>query len=271
MAPTRPSAARGPWSSAPRRRTGGAALRLADAALGRDRLTVLAYDACPPPHHLDWIARAFRPVALADLVALLLDVRRMPERAVLITIDGADRQTARAALAALQPRGIPAVLFATTHQSDGGPPTDWEAAARLHDAGIAVEPRTATWRSLEALDDAGLREAVERAARTIERRTGRAATAFAYPPDMPGAPAPRIVRALRQVRIRIAVTMLPGAVPVDVVRRDPLYIPRVRVSGDDDLHAVALKAAGLTGPGSRARALARAARRIGCHAARASR
>jgi peptidoglycan/xylan/chitin deacetylase (PgdA/CDA1 family) len=327
-----------------------AALRAADAAQGRDRLTVLAYhriatvddgfpyapelvSASPAAFadQLDWLARNFSPISLDDLLALVLEGRRLPARPLLITFDDGYADNADAALPLLKARGLPAVMFLISSAPGSdllpwwdevaslvarapGPradvphlgPTDlaapasraaarrrltewlkrlapdertrelaeiahalgaeperpaaplffgWERVPELASAGVACQPHTATHPILSALDDHSLMEEVEVSARTLERRTGRASAAFAYPNGEPGDYDERVVQALRTARVRVAFTMRPGPVSLNAVRRDPYEIPRVNVRHDEGLEAFALKVAGLVRPVRRLRAL----------------
>jgi peptidoglycan/xylan/chitin deacetylase (PgdA/CDA1 family) len=329
-----------------------AALRVADAVQGRDRLTVLAYhrivavddgfgyapelvSASPDAFaaQLDWLRRNFSPVALDDVLGLLLEGRPLPDRPLLITFDDGYADNADAALPLLRARGLPAVMFliSTAPGSDllpywdelasllrrtsatravlphlgpvdlAGPdaraavrrsltewlkrmPADargpelariadaldaeaerpsaplffgWDRIAELQEARVACQPHSATHPILSALDDEALTREVEESAVELERRTGRAAAAFAYPNGEAPDYDERVVQALRTARVRVAFTMRPGPVSLRALRRDPYDVPRVNVRHDEGLEAFALKAAGLVRPVRRLRALAR--------------
>jgi peptidoglycan/xylan/chitin deacetylase (PgdA/CDA1 family) len=133
----------------------------------------------------------------------------------------------------------------------------WERIAELQAAGVACQPHSATHPILSALDDEALMLEVEESARELERRTGRASAAFAYPNGEAGDYDERVIQALRTARVRVAFTMRPGPVSLNALRRDPYDVPRVNVRHDDGLDAFALKVAGLVRPVRRARALAR--------------
>lgn len=123
---------------------------LTDRALGRDRLTVLAYHRIADPEDLgdlhpgvvsatpamfarqmDWVAREFSVIALDDLLAHAAGERPLPERPLLITFDDGYRDNHDVALPVLRARGLPAVLFLVT----GAIGTDrvmwWDEVTRL--------------------------------------------------------------------------------------------------------------------------------------------
>jgi peptidoglycan/xylan/chitin deacetylase (PgdA/CDA1 family) len=134
-----------------RRRSGGAAqtsaaLRgMADTALrwspaqpifahlAARRLAVLGYHAVRDPErferHLDFLARRMHPVSLEEVVTTLDRGGSLPDRAVLVTFDDADRTVVRDALPPLRRRGVPAVAFVVAGLLDGDRPV-WTAEVR---------------------------------------------------------------------------------------------------------------------------------------------
>ena len=64
--------------------------------------------------HLAWIRDSYRPIALDELVTRLLDGRRLPEKAVVITFDDGWRDNHDHALPALVESGLPATVFLAT-------------------------------------------------------------------------------------------------------------------------------------------------------------
>jgi peptidoglycan/xylan/chitin deacetylase (PgdA/CDA1 family) len=97
------------------------------------RLVVLGYHAVEDPdrfeEHLDFLRRRMRPVSLEEVVTALERGRTLPERAVLVTFDDADRTVIEVAVPALRDRGMPAVGFVVAGLLDGDRPV-WTAEVR---------------------------------------------------------------------------------------------------------------------------------------------
>ncbi len=116
--------------------------------LNRRQMTVLVYrGVCSgSSSHLDtqlvklrsfrrqmrWIRRHFTPVSLEDAIVALKDRKPFPQRAVLVTFDGANRDSLHLAWPILKKLGIRPVVFVPV-QSVGGQPNDWaeELEARM--------------------------------------------------------------------------------------------------------------------------------------------
>jgi peptidoglycan/xylan/chitin deacetylase (PgdA/CDA1 family) len=117
------------------------------------RLAALAYHAVPDPERfaaqLDWLQRHTRPVDEALVVEAVVDGRRLPDRAVLLTFDDGDRTVLEHALPQLEARGIPAVVYVVAGLV-GTDTLPWTAEARrLWAAGGRVE-------GMDAADGRGL-------------------------------------------------------------------------------------------------------------------
>jgi peptidoglycan/xylan/chitin deacetylase (PgdA/CDA1 family) len=97
------------------------------------RLAVLGYHAVEDPErferHLDFLARRMRPVSLEEVVTALERGRSLPDRAVLVTFDDADRTVVRDAMPLLRGRSVPAVAFVVAGLLDGDRPV-WTAEVR---------------------------------------------------------------------------------------------------------------------------------------------
>lgn len=117
----------------------------------------------------------------------------------------------------------------------------WEEVAELTAAGISCQPHTHEHPLLTRVDPERAREEVARSAAEVERRTGRGATAFAYPN---GSYDPQVVRLLADAGIAVAFTMRLGPVRAPDARLAPLEVPRITVEARDSLDLFRLKVSG---------------------------
>lgn len=121
----------------------------------------------------------------------------------------------------------------------------WNEVAELTEAGISCQPHTHDHPLLTRVDRARAREEIVRSAAEVERRTGRPASAFAYPN---GSHDPGVVRILAEAGIAVAFTMRPGPVRASDARAAPLEVPRVSLDARDTFDLFRLKVSGgLTG------------------------
>jgi peptidoglycan/xylan/chitin deacetylase (PgdA/CDA1 family) len=97
------------------------------------RLAILGYHAVQDPErfdrHLSFLARRMHPVSLEEVATALERGGSLPDRAVLVTFDDADRTVVRDAMPLLRSRGVPAVAFVVAGLLDGDRPV-WTAEVR---------------------------------------------------------------------------------------------------------------------------------------------
>ena len=95
---------------------------------------------------LDYLAREYNVIGLDDLIALEVENRKLPQRAVLITFDDGYGDNFTTALPALVARGMPALLFAVPGFLDGNwvPFWDWVveafAVSEVEGIGLPLSP-----------------------------------------------------------------------------------------------------------------------------------
>lgn len=137
---------------------------------------------------LVWLAES--GIEVLDLESLLVS---RAARAVALTFDDAFENFVTRAWPLLLELDLPATVFVPTGHvgrtnawESGGPLPElpilqWEALARLAEAGLSLGSHSVSHPDLRRLDDATLREEIAGAAARIRSETGREARAFAYP------------------------------------------------------------------------------------------
>lgn len=245
--------------------------RAADAIWSSDRLTVVSYRRIAEPSdfltggdisatpeafatQMDYLARWFNPITIDELVDYVTDGVMLPERAVLIALDGGFRDAYDVALPVLRARGLPATVFVAMTER-GRPETPrsvdcrryltWDEACEMDREGISLQVQVSG-----SADDA----AEEVAA--VGWRLGRPVQAVTC------AGCGHDPAALRAVGVRVAFSSDVGPVRCKQVWRAPFAIPRLNVSVHDDARAFARRAFGASRLVSRAGGAARAIRRV---------
>jgi len=116
-----------------RQRVRGVVLRYHALTEGRDELLYAAPDICLPVDvfrlQMAFVRRAYRVVALDELVDALERGGQLPPRALVITFDDGYADNYRLGLPVLRALGLPATVYVATGAVDGGAPF-WVAAAR---------------------------------------------------------------------------------------------------------------------------------------------
>jgi peptidoglycan/xylan/chitin deacetylase (PgdA/CDA1 family) len=116
-----------------RQRVRGVVLRYHALTEGRDEVLYAAPDICLPVDvfrlQMAFVRRAYRVVALDELVDALERGGRLPPRALVITFDDGYADNYRLGLPVLRTLGLPATVYVATGAVDGGAPF-WVAAAR---------------------------------------------------------------------------------------------------------------------------------------------
>jgi peptidoglycan/xylan/chitin deacetylase (PgdA/CDA1 family) len=171
-------------------------------------------------------AKGYRVVGLREFADFLAFRGQLPEKAVVITIDGAWRGAYDVAFPILRSHGFAATLFVATKLVSGGAQTlSWQQVREMAVAGIDVQCQTVTYRSLAlqrgerlAAYAAAITREVDEATRTIEEQVGRRPQFFAYPY---GETNGVVIALLRARGYRGAFTLGGGA--------DPFFAPDFRL------------------------------------------
>lgn len=181
-----------------------------------------------------------------DLLHALEDNVPLPGRPVMLTFDDGYADFVEHAWPVLKRHDFTATVFVVADAVGGraewdaarGPPAalmDWPTLAALSAAGVRVENHGASHRPLTRL---GVREAyrdVLRGAALIEKATGRTPLAFCYPYGAHD----RVVECVaRESGALLGFTAISGAARL---ASPPLRLPRVEISGFDDLQSFARK------------------------------
>lgn len=228
------------------------------------RLAVLRYRKIGPPTEEDWLTTTavptetfesqmaavhrseWTPVDAKTLVAGLSDPESLPERALLITFDGAYAHLLERALTVLRRYRFPAVAFVATERvgerftyepdaDTAEPLCDWDDLRALEAADVSVGSFGLTHQPLTGLAPAELERQVADSKAAIERRLGSPAALFAYPQGDPGADREASARVLRLAGYRAAFTTAGGV--VDAPPGDPFRIGRVTIAQGTDVLA----------------------------------
>jgi peptidoglycan/xylan/chitin deacetylase (PgdA/CDA1 family) len=183
----------------------------------------------------------YRGVTFADAV------REPSGRVVAVTFDDAYLSELTLAKPLLDAVGYPATVYAPTGYLDnpgqplkwdgieqwhGGEhehelvPMSWDQLGELAEAGWEIGSHTRTHPHLTTLDDATLREELERSRTEVEERLGRACSTLAYPY---GDHDERVVEAAGAAGYAAA-----GTLPARLHRERPLAWPRVGIYHGDD-------------------------------------
>lgn len=141
--------------------------------------------------HVRWLASgAVAVVSVPELLSLDAD-----HSAVAITFDDGFTNFATAAWPLLRDQSLPATLFVPTRHvgktnqwatTPGGsmpvlPLLDWDALARLAEAGVTLGAHTRTHADLRWLDGAAMADEIAGSFEDIARETGHRPDGFAYP------------------------------------------------------------------------------------------
>ena len=194
------------------------------------------------------VERGYRGVAFSDAVA------GVDGRAVAVTFDDAPRSVHRIALPIMEELGLVGTVFAPTAHVGSDEPMGWsgvdrwlagpheeellcmdrEQLADLVERGWEVGSHTHTHPHLTELDQAGLREELERSRALLEGWLGADCRSLAYPY---GDASPAVAAAARAAGYAAAATLDASLKPVD-----PLLWPRVGVYHGDRHWRFRLKA-----------------------------
>ena len=133
-------------------------------------------------------------MGLADLAGSIREGRPLPSGAAAVTFDDGFRNFYTAAFPVLKDLGIKATVFVVTGRMGGdnrweGQPDaiptfdlmDWDEVAEVAESGIEIGVHTVSHPDLTRLPPERLAEEVTGASEEIEKRTGLAPRAFAYP------------------------------------------------------------------------------------------
>jgi peptidoglycan/xylan/chitin deacetylase (PgdA/CDA1 family) len=181
-----------------------------------------------------------------DLLHALSRNLPLPGRPVMLTFDDGYADFAEHAWPVLQRHDFSATVFVVadavggraTWDADYGPPAelmDWTTLVDLSASGVRIENHGAAHRPRSRLSVRECYRDVLRGAALIAKATGRAPLAFCYPYGAHDRVAECVVR---EAGAQLAFTSAAG---VASLASHPLRLPRVEVSGFDDLQSFARK------------------------------
>jgi peptidoglycan/xylan/chitin deacetylase (PgdA/CDA1 family)/glycosyltransferase involved in cell wall biosynthesis/2-polyprenyl-3-methyl-5-hydroxy-6-metoxy-1,4-benzoquinol methylase len=209
-------------------------------ALDRWRVTPEAFDA-----QMAWLRRrGFWGVGPDDLAAAMASGKPLPGRPVMITFDDGYRDFAEHAWPVLQKHDFAATVFVVPAKVGGladwderyGVPSglmNWDQLAELAEAGLYVESHGLTHRPLSRLPVREVYREMLASQAEIEAATGRAPICICYPYGA----ADRVVeRIAEECGLKLGF----GAMSeIADLSDDPFRLPRIEVSGFDDLASFA--------------------------------
>ncbi len=184
-----------------------------------------------------WLAEHKLAVSLDDVERFVRGEARLPDGAVLVTMDDGFSSVLNIAAPIMQRHRIPSVAYVTTSfmgttSISGEPYLSWDEVKRLPAAGVTVGSHAHTHRSVAKLDPLAALEEGERSKQLLEQHLGAPIRSFAYPFGMrtdESAETARMLSGCGYSSIFIAQhgTLRPGA---DLAR-----LPRVKVEGGEPL------------------------------------
>lgn len=192
-------------------------------------------------HHSDW-----DPVDADAFVAGLDDPEALPERAVLVTFDGAYRHLVDRASPVLRRYRVPAVAFVASGrvgetfsydpESDRPEPVcSWDDLRGLQSMDVSVESMGETPRLLAGLPATQLEREIVGSKSTIESRLGTPVRLFAFPSGDPGTDPAAVAKVLRLAGYRAAFGTGGEAGPAPPA--DRFRVARITMSQGTDLAA----------------------------------
>ncbi len=120
---------------------------------------------------------------LPDILDALETGKKLPNRTVGITVDGAFRSVYEEAWPRLKAAGLPFTLFVTTDPVDQGLPAymSWDQIRELHQAGVSLGIHTAGYLRASRADPDTFRADLQRAFASFEAALGERPRLFSYP------------------------------------------------------------------------------------------
>jgi peptidoglycan/xylan/chitin deacetylase (PgdA/CDA1 family) len=150
-------------------------------AFGFERRDPFCLDPTSFDQQIRWLAGQERAVSLDAARDFLAGRRRLPEGAVLVTIDDGDAGIASHAWPILERHGVPAVAFIIAGQL-GWPGRLTAAQVKtLAARGLEIGSHTLTHPSMARIPRGQARQEAEQSKRRLEDLVGRPVTSFAYP------------------------------------------------------------------------------------------
>jgi peptidoglycan/xylan/chitin deacetylase (PgdA/CDA1 family)/glycosyltransferase involved in cell wall biosynthesis/2-polyprenyl-3-methyl-5-hydroxy-6-metoxy-1,4-benzoquinol methylase len=205
-------------------------------ALDRWRITPDAFEA-----QMAWLRRRGRwGVSPDELAAAMASGKPLPGRPVMITFDDGYEDLAEHAWPILQKHDFAATVFVVPAKVGGvadwderfGAPSrlmGWDRIAELADAGLYVESHGLTHRPLSRLPVLEVYREMLASQAQIEAATGRAPISVCYPYGA----ADRVVESIaEECGLKLGFGVMPEIADLS---DDPFRLPRIEVSGFDDL------------------------------------
>jgi len=126
---------------------------------------------------------SYTVLSLPDIISALREGRKLPDRAIGISIDDAYRSVYNNAWPRLRAAGLPFTLFVATEAIDrrGQSYMSWEQIREMQDAGIAIGSQTHTHLHMAASPRLQNEADIAQSNRRFAEELGRVPTLFAYP------------------------------------------------------------------------------------------
>lgn len=184
-----------------------------------------------------WLAERRLAVSLAQVESFVSGQGKLPDGAVLVTMDDGCRSVYSQALPILREYAIPAVAYVPAGVIEAGveaeydePPLSWEELGRLVEGGLTIGSHAFNHRSLGRISSEEAREEAVRSRTLLEQRLGRPVRSLAYPFGTRADYSQTTRAILYQAGYTTAFTSQHGALTPGL---DPLELPRVKVEGGE--------------------------------------
>ena len=198
---------------------------------GRSRLDPCCVDPADFEAHLDWLAARATVLSPPQFDAIMSGRMPAPPDAVLVSIDDGHASVATHALAALERRGMKALLFVCPALVGTDGFMGWRDLARATDAGHVVASHGHSHRSLGRLPLAEALREVDEAGAGLAR-LGPSAPFFSFPFGTRADWSTRLLAALRDRGYRFCFSARHGSCRPGA---DSIPLPRIKVEGGGEL------------------------------------
>jgi peptidoglycan/xylan/chitin deacetylase (PgdA/CDA1 family) len=213
-----------------------------DPALSQWRVTLAQFR-----QHMHWLQRSgFEPISLELMNEARLGRNDLPRRPVLITFDDGYCDFYDAAWPVLREMKFPSALFVVAGKAGGlsdwdrdagrpEPLMTWRQLAEIAAGGVSIGSHSMMHRRFSRLSVREAYDDMQGSAALIAERLGRRPASFCYPY---GAYDRLLERVLAACGYEFAFTCEPAAAWIE---DNPLRLPRIEVTGSEDLDAFAAK------------------------------
>lgn len=150
-------------------------------AFGFDRRDPFCLDPTSFDQQMRWLAASRRAVSLDAARAFVAGRGRLPDGAVLVTIDDGDAGVASHAWPILERHGVPAVAFVIPGQLDWPGRLTVRQLQELAARGLEIGSHSISHPSMARIPRAQARNEAVQSKQLLEKLIGRPVTSFAYP------------------------------------------------------------------------------------------